>query len=130
MNIPAGLKYGKTDEWVKVDGNIATVGITDYAQSQLSDIVYFEFKVDEGEIVKAESALATLELVKAAADVSSPISGKVIELNEALNDDFESVNNDPYGAAWILKIEVADPAELDAMMDAGAYSKYCEERSH
>ena len=129
MNVPAGLKYGKTDEWVKVDGNVAIIGVTDYAQSQLSDIVYFEFKVDVDEIVKAGSPVATLESVKAAADVSAPVSGKVVELNEALNDDFETVNSDPYGAAWVLKVELADLAELENLMDAKAYEKYCEERS-
>ncbi len=129
MNVPEGLKYGKTDEWVKVEGNVALIGVTDYAQSQLSDIVYFEFKVDVGEIVKAGSPIATLELVKAAADVSAPLSGKVTELNESLNDDFETVNSDPYGAAWVLKVELADLAELDDLMDAAAYEKYCEERS-
>ena len=130
MNIPADLKYAKSDEWVKVDGNVATIGISDYAQSQLSDIVYFEFKVDPGEVVSKDDAVATLESVKAAADVNAPISGKVVELNESLTEEFESVNADPYGAAWMVKIELSDPSEMDALMDAAAYEKYCEERSH
>jgi glycine cleavage system H protein len=130
MNIPADLKYTKTDEWVKVDGKIATVGITDYAQSQLSDIVYFEFKVDVGDSVKKDKTIATVESVKAAADVNAPVSGTVIEVNETLNDLFESINTDPFGAAWMVKIEVSNPEELDQLMDAAAYTQYCEERGH
>lgn len=130
MNIPADLKYTKTDEWVKVEGKVATVGITDYAQSQLSDIVYFEFKVDVGDAVKKDKTIATVESVKAAADVNSPVSGTVLELNEKLNDLFESINTDPFGSAWMVKIEMSDPAELDQLMDAAAYTKYCEERGH
>jgi len=130
MNIPADLKYTTTDEWVRVEGNIATVGVTDYAQSQLSDIVFFEFHVEVGEQVKKGSAVATLESVKAAADVNAPVSGKVVERNEGLTEKFELVNSDPYGEAWMLKIELSNPQELDSLMDASAYQKYCEERSH
>lgn len=130
MNVPADLKYSKTDEWVKVDGNVATIGITDYAQSQLSDIVYFEFKVDVGESVKAGNTIATVESVKAAADVNAPVSGTVVEINDSLNDLFESINTDPFGAAWMVKVELSDPAELDQLMDAAAYTTYCEERGH
>lgn len=130
MDVPVNLKYAKTDEWVKVDGTIATVGITDYAQSQLSDIVYFEFKVDPGEEIKKDKTIATVESVKAAADVNAPVSGKVVELNESLNDLFETINTDPFGSAWMVKIEMANPAEFDQLMDAAAYQKYCEERGH
>ena len=130
MQVPANLKYSKTDEWVKVDGNIATIGVTDYAQSQLSDIVYFEFKVDPGDNVSKDSAVATLESVKAAADVASPLSGKVLELNDTLTEEFDSVNSDPYEAAWMLKIEMANSAELDGLLDAAGYEAYCQERSH
>ena len=130
MIIPANLKYAKSDEWVKVEANIATIGVTDYAQSQLSDIVYFEFKVDQGETVSKGSAIATLESVKAAADVSTPISGKVIELNEKLADTCESINTDPYGDSWMIKIELTNPSDLENLMDAAVYEKYCEERSH
>ncbi|MEN4013265.1 MAG: glycine cleavage system protein GcvH [Bellilinea sp.] len=130
MNIPTDLKYTKSDEWVKVDGKIATIGVTDYAQSQLSDIVYFEFKVDPGDQIGKNQAIASLESVKAAADVSSPVSGKVVEINESLTDQFDSVNNDPYASAWVLKIELSDPGELGDLMDAAAYENYCQERSH
>jgi len=129
MNIPANLKYSKTDEWVKVDGNVATIGITDYAQSQLSDIVYFEFKVDLDESVSKGSTAATVESVKAAADVNFPLSGKVVELNEAVIDGFEGINSKPYDT-WFLKVEMSSPAELDVLMDAAQYEKYCEERGH
>jgi len=130
MNIPAELKYTKSDEWVKVAGNVATIGVTDYAQSQLSDIVFLEFSVEaENEIVKND-AIATLESVKAAADITSPVSGKVIELNESLTDKFELINSDPFGEAWIVKIELSDSSELSSLLDATAYEKYCEERSH
>lgn len=129
MNIPSDLKYAKTDEWVKVDGKVATIGITDYAQSQLSDIVYFEFKVDPDETVKKGGAVATVESVKAAADVNSPVSGKVVELNEAVIDGFEGINSDPYGN-WFVKVEMSDSGELDALMDAAQYEQYCTERGH
>ena len=129
MNIPSDLKYAKTDEWVKVDGKTATIGVTDYAQSQLSDIVYFEFKVDLDETVKKGSAVATLESVKAAADVNTPVTGKVVGLNEAVVDGFEGINSDPYGN-WFVKVEMSDLGELDALMDAAQYEEYCTERGH
>lgn len=130
MNIPSNLKYTKTDEWVKVDGNIGTVGITDYAQNQLSDIVYVEITVSEGDTVKKETTCATLESVKAAADVTLPVSGTVASVNEALADTPEQVNSDPFGNAWMVKIELSDAKELNSLMDAAAYKAYCEERSH
>lgn len=130
MNVPTGLKFTNSDEWVKVDGNIATVGISDYAQEQLSDIVFVEITAAVGEAVKKNSTIATVESVKAAADVNCPVSGKVVEVNEALSQTPEAVNSDPFGAAWMLKLEISSPAELDNLMDADAYQKYCEERSH
>ncbi len=130
MNVPANLKYAKSDEWVRVEGNIAVIGVSDYAQSQLSDIVYFEFKVDVGDTVTKDQSVATLESVKAAADVNAPVSGKIVELNQSLTDQFEVINSDPYGAAWMMKIEMADPSELDALLDAAAYEAYCQERGH
>ena len=130
MNIPVDLKYTGSDEWVRIEGNVATIGVTDFAQSQLSDIVYFELKVDAGDVVKKGAAVATMESVKAAADVSTPVSGKIIEVNENLGDDFEKINTDPYGAAWMVKVELSNPAEVADLMDATAYQKSCEERGH
>lgn len=130
MNIPAELKFTSSDEWVKLDGNIATIGVSDYAQSQLSDVVFVEITVTVGDAVKKNSTCATIESVKAAADVNSPVSGKVVEINEDLPQTPELVNTDPFGKAWIIKVEISNPAELDTMMDATAYDKFCSERSH
>lgn len=130
MNAPANLKYTKSDEWVKLDGNMATVGITDYAQEQLSDVVFVEITVDVDDQLKKQSHIATIESVKAAADVNSPVSGKVIEINQDLANAPEKVNTDPFGAAWMLKIEVSNPAEMSELMDAKAYAEHCSARSH
>lgn len=130
MNIPANLKYAETDEWVLVEGNVATIGISDHAQDQLSDIVFVEISVSEGDTVKKGSACATLESVKAAADVNLPVSGKVVAINEDLAQTPEVVNSDPYGKAWMVKVELSNPGELADLMDAAAYEKYCAERSH
>jgi glycine cleavage system H protein len=130
MKVLPNLKYSSTDEWVLATGNVATIGITDYAQSQLSDVVYVEIKVSDGEVVSKNSPLATLESVKAAADVNTPVSGKVVGTNEGLAQTPETVNSDPFGAAWMVKIELSNPAELDSLLDAAAYEKYCEGRGH
>jgi len=130
MNVPANLKFTESDEWVLVEGNIATIGVSDYAQEQLSDIVYVEIVVSDGEDVKKSATVATIESVKAAADVNSPVSGKVISVNDKLADTPEVVNSDPYVKSWMVKIELKDPAELNALMDAAAYEKYCATRSH
>ncbi len=130
MSVPSDLKYTKTDEWVKVEGNVGTVGITDYAQEQLSDIVFVEVNVAEGETVKKDTTCATIESVKAAADVNMPVSGKVVSINEALPSTPEQLNSDPFGKAWLLKVELSNPAELNSLMDASAYEKYLQERSH
>ncbi|NPA06544.1 MAG: glycine cleavage system protein GcvH [Chloroflexi bacterium] len=124
--IPENLKYTKSDEWI--DPQTGKVGITDYAQSQLSDVVYVEIIVSEGETVNKGDIIATIESVKAAADVYAPVSGKVVEVNEGLADTPEVVNSDPYGDAWLVRMEISDPSELDELMDADAYRKYCEER--
>ena len=130
MNYPADLKYTKNDEWVRVEGNIGTIGITDYAQDQLSDIVYVEYSISEGEEVSKGSEFAAVESVKAAADVYLPVSGTVTALNANLEDTPELVNTDPYGQAWMVKLELSDHSELDGLMDADVYSQYCEERDH
>jgi glycine cleavage system H protein len=130
MKVLPNLKYANSDEWVSVDGKIATVGISDYAQEQLSDIVFVEVVAGVGEQVKKNSNIATVESVKAAADVISPVSGKVVEVNEALSNSPEQVNSDPFGAAWLLKVEMSDPSELTNLMDAASYESYCANRSH
>lgn len=124
MNIPSDLKYTKNDEWIRVEGNIGTVGITDFAQDQLSDIVFVEIILAEGEMVNQGDTCATIESVKAAADVYMPIGGQVSAINEELPDTPEMVNSDPYGKAWLVKIEISDPTELDGLMDAAAYETH------
>lgn len=124
MNIPADLKYTKNDEWLRIEGNVGTVGITDYAQSQLSDIVFVEIVVSEGDAVKQGDTCATVESVKAAADVYMPVSGKVIAVNQSLPDKPETVNGDPYGEAWMVKIELSHPEEVAGLMDASTYEAH------
>lgn len=130
MNTPQGLKYASSDEWLKVEGNIATMGVTDYAQDQLSDVVFFEANLEVGDSVKKGTIVATIESVKAAADVTLPVSGKVIEINEALANTPEMINSDPFGEAWMLKVEITDAAEVETLMDAEAYASFCETRGH
>jgi glycine cleavage system H protein len=130
MNTPGNLKYTKTDEWVLLEGKLATIGVTDYAQDQLSDVVFVEITVGAGDTIKKQSHVATIESVKAAADVNSPVSGKVVEINEGLANTPEAVNTDPFGKAWMLKVEISDIAEADQLMDAKAYESFCSTRSH
>jgi glycine cleavage system H protein len=124
MNTPTDLKYTQNDEWIRVEGNVGTMGITDHAQESLSDIVYIEIVAAVDESVSAGDTCATVESVKAAADVYMPVSGKVIEINEALPDAPETINSDPYGAAWMVKIELNDPSELEKLLDAAGYEAY------
>jgi len=124
MNTPTDLKYTQNDEWIRVEGNVGTMGITDHAQEQLSDIVYIEIVAAVDEAVSAGDTCATVESVKAAADVYLPVSGKIIEINEALPDAPETINSDPYGAAWMVKIELSDPSELEKLLDAAGYEAY------
>lgn len=128
MEFPADLKYTKNDEWIRVEGTTGTVGITDFAQDQLSDIVYLEFSVSEGDDIKMGGELGTVESVKAASDIYSPVDGKVAALNEDLLDTPELVNGEPFGGAWMIKIEIGDPSQLDSLMDAAAYQTYTKER--
>jgi glycine cleavage system H protein len=130
MSNPKDLKYTKSDEWIRVEGNVGTVGITDFAQEQLSDVVYVEVTAGVGETVQKGATAVSIESVKAAADVALPVTGKVVEINEGLPDTPEVVNTDPFGKAWMLKVELANPAELDSLMDAAAYDAYLSERSH
>ncbi|MCZ6529211.1 MAG: glycine cleavage system protein GcvH [Chloroflexi bacterium] len=129
MKFPNELKYTESDEWVRVEADSATLGVTDFAQDQLSDVVYFEVVVQVGDKLSKGDAVGILESVKAAADLYSPVSGEVTEINDALPDNPELVNSDPYGMAWMLRIQMSDPAELEQMMDAGAYQQNTEERS-
>ena len=129
MNIPNNCKYTVNDEWIKVEGNAGTVGITDHAQEQLSDIVFVEIVVAVGDDVKKGDSCATLESVKAAADVYMPVGGKVVAINEALPDAPETVNKDAFGEAWMVKIEIADPSELNDLLDAAGYEKHLAEKA-
>jgi len=128
MLFPKELKYQKTDEWVKIEGDIATVGVSDYAQDALSDVVYVELMVEVGDKVNQGDTLATVESVKAAADVNIPVNGEVVELNTTLSDSPELINESSYEEAWIAKIKLAPEAGLENLLDAETYEKYCQER--
>lgn len=123
MNFPSDLKYSKEHEWIRVEGNTATVGITDFAQKELGDIVYVEIET-VGETLTKDAVFGTVEAVKTVSDLFMPVSAKITSKNEALNDAPEAVNNDPYGAGWMVKVELTNPAELNDLMDAEAYKKH------
>lgn len=120
MNIPENLKYTKDHEWVKVDGNQAIIGITEYAQGELGDIVFVDIDPEISEIVSGES-FGTIEAVKTVSDLFAPCNGKVIEVNSSLEDQPELINSDSYGEGWIIKIELSDPSELDELLDSVSY---------
>jgi glycine cleavage system H protein len=120
MNFPKDLRYTKDHEWIKLDGNTATIGITDFAQSELGDIVYVEVETI-GKALKAGDVFGTVEAVKTVSDLFLPIDGTITELNAALANSPESVNSDPYGKGWMVKMTVDNPADVDALMDAAAY---------
>jgi len=120
MNIPANLKYTNDHEWVKVEGDIATVGITDFAQGQLGDIVFVDIQT-EGETLAKTEVFGAIEAVKTVADAFMPVSGKIIEVNSHLEDSPEWVNKDPYESGWMIKIQMSDPSEVDSLLDATAY---------
>ncbi len=127
-NIPGELLYTKEDEWLRMNGDEGVVGLTDYAQDALSDIVYVELP-DSGDSFGAGEAFGVVESVKAAADLYMPVAGEVIAVNEDLPDMPEAANSDPYGTGWMVKIRVADLSALEDLMDAVAYSAYCDERA-
>ncbi len=129
MKILPDLKYSQEHEWVKVEGNRATVGITDFAQSQLGDVVFVEIPA-VGAAVAAGKTFSVVESVKAVSDIYAPVSGKIVAVNDALTDTPETVNSDPYGDGWIAVIELADPGELAALLDAAAYEKFTAEGGH
>ena len=120
MNIPAELKYTKDHEWVKIEGDIVTIGITDFAQSELGDIVYVEVETLD-ETLDAEEIFGTVEAVKTVSDLFLPVSGEIIEFNDALEDAPENVNSDPYGDGWMIKVKFSDASQLDELMSADDY---------
>lgn len=120
MNIPADLKYTKDHEWVRVDGDIITVGITDFAQSELGDIVYVEIETLD-ETLEAEEVFGSVEAVKTVSDLFLPASGQIIELNESLEDEPEKVNTDPYGEGWMIKVKCSDVSQLDNLLSSEEY---------
>lgn len=122
MNLPDNLKYTKDHEWIRLEGNDAYVGITDYAQGELGDVVFVEIET-EGEELGKEDVFGTIEAVKTVSDLFMPVSGKVLEVNEKLEDNPELINQDPYGEGWLIKINLNDKSELDELMDASNYEE-------
>jgi glycine cleavage system H protein len=127
LKIPADLKYTRSDEWIKMDGSEAVIGVTDYAQDALSDVVYVELP-QVGESFRAGESFGTVESVKAASDMHMPIGGTVTAVNSELENTPEKVNQSPYGEGWFIRIRPTNPAELDQLLDASAYGKYSDER--
>lgn len=122
MNIPENCKYTQDHEYVKAEGNIATVGVTDYAQGQLGDIIYIDFTKSAGDTVNTGDTICSIEAVKTVSEVFSPVSGKITEINTGINDRASAVNEDPYGEGWLFKIELSDTGELGSLLDSKAYS--------
>jgi glycine cleavage system H protein len=122
MNIPSELKYTKDHEWVKIEGEIATIGITDFAQGELGDIVYVEVETLD-ETLDAEEIFGTVEAVKTVSDLFLPLSGEIVEFNESLEDEPEKVNSDPYGEGWIIKVKLSEESEIDSLLSADDYLK-------
>ena len=120
MNIPAELKYTKDHEWIRIEGDLITVGITDFAQGELGDIVYVEVETVD-ETLDAEEVFGTVEAVKTVSDLFLPVSGEIVEFNEILEDEPEKVNSDPYGEGWMIKVKCSDTSELDALLSADDY---------
>ena len=122
MNTPSNLRYTKEHEWIRVEGDVAYVGITDYAQSELGEIVFVDINT-EGETLGQGEVFGSVEAVKTVSDLNMPVEGEVLEINETINDQPELVNNDPYGEGWIIKVQVANPADLDNLLSAEAYKE-------
>jgi glycine cleavage system H protein len=122
MKTPENLRYTKDHEWVKIDGDIATIGITNFAQGELGDIVYVEVET-EGETMEREEVFGSIEAVKTVSDLFMPLSGEIIEFNELLEGEPEKVNSDPYGDGWMIKLKVSDNSQVDDLLDAEAYKK-------
>lgn len=128
MNTPAELKYTKTDEWIKVEGNQIRIGITDYAQNHLSDLVYCGLKAETGSSISKGDLVVEIDSVKASAEVNSPVTGKIIETNQEIVNSPELINDDPYGKGWFYVIEITNPSELDELITSDDYIKYCDSR--
>jgi len=122
MNIPSNLKYTKDHEWVAIDGDIATVGITDFAQGELGDIVYVEVETLD-ETMDADEVFGSVEAVKTVSDLFLPLSGEIIEFNDSLESDPEKVNNDPYGEGWMIKVKISNPEEIENLLDEAGYKE-------
>lgn len=120
MNIPENLKYSKDHEWCLVEGDMVTIGVTDFAQSELGDIVFVEVET-EGETLDQEEVFGSIEAVKTVSDLFMPVSGEVVEFNENIESEPELVNSDPYGDGWIIKVKMSDPSQLDSLLDAAGY---------
>lgn len=120
MNFPENLRYTKDHEWISLEGIVATIGITDFAQRELGDIVYVDINT-VGKTLNAEEVFGTVEAVKTVSDLFLPVAGTIAEVNSALNDKPEAVNNDPYGEGWMVKVTVSNPADVEALMDAAEY---------
>lgn len=120
MNFPENLKYTKDHEWILVEGNVVTIGITDFAQSELGDIVYVEIET-EGDTLDKEAVFGTVEAVKTVSDLFMPVSGKILEFNKGLESDPESINKDPYGKGWMIKVEMSNPSDIDSLLSAADY---------
>jgi len=127
-NIPDDLHYSKDHEWVRVEGNVAIVGITDYAQDSLGDVVYVELP-KAGEDFAAHESFGSVESVKAVSEIFTPVSGKVAEVNDSLNDEPEKVNQDPYGVGWMIKIKMSSPGEVDSLLTAAEYEDFTKAES-
>ncbi|GLV58411.1 glycine cleavage system H protein [Dictyobacter sp. S3.2.2.5] len=128
LNHPANLKYSKTDEWIRVEGDEAVIGITDYAQDQLGDIVYIELPWDSGQSMAVEEKFGDIESVKATSELVLPVSGEVVSANEELKDHPENINDYPYEQGWMLRIKLSDPSQVDALMDVDQYLQYLQGR--
>ena len=128
MPFPANYRYTKEHEWIRVDGHVATIGITDYAQHELGDVVFVELP-KPGAKIETGKSFGTVESVKAVSEIYAPASGEVVEANAALNDTPEKINSDPHGAAWLIKVRLANPAEISGLMDATAYQAYIADKT-
>ena len=123
MNVPSELKYAQSDEWVRLEGDVATIGVTDYAQHELGEVVYLELP-ESGTNVTQGAAFGVVESVKAVSDINSPVSGEIVEINAPLADEPAIINESPYENGWLIKVRLSDPSQLDGLMHADAYTRY------